>query len=134
MSWFKRKEKGIITPTKEKKEAPDGLWYQCPECKKVVQSKDHSQNLYTCPGCGYHARIGSKEYFEIIFDNNEFQELDTEMISADPLKFQDTKSYPDRVKASQKKTKLKDALRSAHGKINGLDLTVACMDFSFIGG
>jgi len=134
MSWFSRKEKGIITPTKEKKEAPDGMWYQCPECKKVIQTRDHALNSYTCVSCDYHTRVGSKEYFEILFDDNEFTELDVELVSGDPLKFQDTKAYPDRIKASQKKTGLHDALRSAHGKINGIGLTIACMDFSFIGG
>jgi len=134
MSWFSRKEKGIITPTKEKKEAPDGMWYQCPDCKKVMQTREHAMNGYTCVGCGYHTRIGSAEYFEILFDDNKFTELDVDLVSGDPLTFQDTKSYPDRIKASQKKTGLKDALRSGYGKINGIDLTIACMDFSFIGG
>ncbi len=134
MSWFSRKEKGIITPTEEKKEAPDGMWYQCPDCKKVMQTREHAQNGYTCVGCGYHTRIGSVEYFEILFDDNKFTELDEALVSGDPLEFQDTKAYPDRIKASQKKTGLKDALRSAYGKINGIDLTIACMDFSFIGG
>ncbi len=134
MAWFNRKDKGIITPTEEKKETPDGLWYKCKSCKKVVHTKEHKDNHYTCTGCEYHERIGSVEYFEILFDNNKFTELDTNMESDDPLKFKDTKAYPDRIVATQKKTGLKDALRSAHGKMNGMNITVACMDFSFIGG
>ena len=133
MAWFKRKDKGIVTPTESKKEVPDGLWYKCPSCKKVMHTKEHSLNKYTCE-CGYHEKIGSKEYFEILFDNNQFVELDENMTSADPLEFFDTKKYPDRIIATQKKTGLKDALRSAHGKINGKDITIACMDFAFIGG
>lgn len=134
MPWLSRKEKGIVTPTGQKKEAPDGLWFQCPECKDVIQSKEHSQAAYTCPSCNYHSRIGSKEYFEILFDENTFAEFDFNLSSADPLKFVDTKKYPDRIKASQVKTKLIDAARSAIGKMNGNDIVICCMDFSFIGG
>ncbi len=134
MAWFTRKEKGIVTPTELKKEAPDGLWYKCPECKKVMQSREHVLNAYTCMGCGYHARIGSKEYFELLFDDNKFAELDFDLSSGDPLEFTDTKAYPDRVKASQLKSGLMDAVRSATGEMNGLKITIACMDFAFIGG
>lgn len=134
MSWFTRKEKNIVTPTEHKKEAPDGLWYQCPECKKVMQSREHSCNSYTCIECNYHSRIGSKEYFEILFDENSFKELDYNLSSGDPLSFFDTKGYPDRIKASQKKTNLMDAVRSATGKMNGVEIVVSCMDFAFIGG
>lgn len=134
MSWFTRKEKGIHTPTELKKETPDGLWYQCPECKKIMHSREHKKNAYTCVGCNFHERIGSAEYFEILFDDNKFQEFDVNLTSGDPLEFKDTKAYPDRIVASQKKTKLKDAVRNAAGKINGDDLVVSCMDFSFIGG
>jgi len=134
MSWFTRKEKGIHTPTELKKETPDGLWYQCPECKKIMHSREHKKNAYTCVGCNFHERIGSAEYFEILFDENEFVEFDTNLTSGDPLEFKDTKAYPDRIVASQKKTKLKDAVRNAYGKMNGEDLVVSCMDFSFIGG
>ena len=134
MSWFKRIKKGITTSTKEKKETPEGLWYKCPICKKLTPSNEHAQNLYVCPECDYHEKIGSVEYFEILFDNNEFIELDTNLTSADPLNFTDTKKYSDRLIDSQKKTNLKDALRSAHGIVGGEDLVVACMDFAFIGG
>lgn len=134
MSWFTRKEKGIVTPTELKKETPDGLWYQCPECKKVMHSREHKKNFYTCSSCNYHDKIGSKEYFEIIFDNNEFEELDARMSSSDPLNFVDTKKYPDRIAATQKKTGLTDAVRSGIGYMNNIQIVVACMDFNFIGG
>src|SRR5689334_13389903 len=106
MSWFKRTEKGIITPTEEKKEVPDGLWYQCPECKHVMQTRDHIANAYTCSECNAHARIGSEEYFELIFDDNEYTELNANMSSSDPLEFVDSQPYPTRIKASQKKSGL----------------------------
>jgi acetyl-CoA carboxylase carboxyl transferase subunit beta len=134
MAWFKRVEKGIVTPTEQKKETPDGLWHKCPECKTVISTAEHRQQLYTCAKCDFHDRINSQEYFEILFDENRFQELDENLTSSDPLQFVDTKPYPDRIKATQRKTNLKDAVRTAHGTINGLDLVVACMDFNFIGG
>jgi acetyl-CoA carboxylase carboxyl transferase subunit beta len=134
MAWFKREEKGIVTPTESKKEAPDGLWYQCPQCKKVMHTREHSSNAYTCPSCNYHARIDAATYFELLFDNNEFKELDANMVSADPLEFTDTKKYPERIKATIKKTGLKDAVRTGYGLVNGDLLVIACMDFGFIGG
>ncbi|ALD20199.1 acetyl-CoA carboxylase, carboxyltransferase subunit beta [Hymenobacter sp. DG25A] len=134
MSWFKRVEKGIVTPTEQKKETPDGLWYKCSECKTVAPMVEHKRLLYTCAKCNYHDRIDSAEYFEILFDDNQFTELDANLSSADPLKFVDTKAYPQRVAATQRATGLKDAVRSAHGKMNGVELVVACMDFKFIGG
>jgi acetyl-CoA carboxylase carboxyl transferase subunit beta len=134
MSWFIRKEKGIQTPTEQKKDAPEGLWYKCPSCKKVMLTNELEQNYFTCLNCNYHERVGSAEYFAILFDENQFTELDADITSADPLKFQDTKPYLSRVAEAQKKTGLKDAVRTAYGKINDLDLVISCMDFSFIGG
>ena len=134
MSWFIRKEKGINTPTEMKREAPDGLWYQCPSCKKISHTREHKLNAYTCVHCSYHDKIGSEAYFEILFDDGKYTELDANLRSADPLNFIDTKPYPDRVRATMLKTSLKDAVRTAQGKMNELDLVVACMDFSFIGG
>jgi acetyl-CoA carboxylase carboxyl transferase subunit beta len=134
MSWFKRIKTGITTSTKEKKETPEGLWYKCPSCKKLANSNEHAQNLYVCAECDYHEKIGSAEYFELIFDNNEFIELNANLTAADPLSFTDTKKYSDRLVDTQKKTNLKDALRSAHGLVGGEDLVIACMDFTFIGG
>jgi acetyl-CoA carboxylase carboxyl transferase subunit beta len=133
MPWFQRKAKGIQTPTEAKKEAPDGLWYKTPG-GSIIHMRELKNNAYVCPDDGYHVRIGSKEYFEILFDDNQFTELDKDMVSADPLKFVDSRSYKKRVQETQAKTHLNDAVRTAFGKVNGLDLTVACMDFEFIGG
>lgn len=133
MPWFKRTKKGIQTPTEEKKDVPRGLWYKSPT-GKVVDSEELEKNFYVSPEDGYHVRIGSKEYFEILFDNNKFKELDKNLTSKDTLKFEDKKKYTDRLKEAQDKTGLKDAIRCAVGKSNGADLVVACMDFSFIGG
>ena len=132
-AWFKRKEKGIQTATEQKKDTPKGLWYKSPT-GKIVEYDELAKNFYVSPEDDYHVRIGSKEYFEILFDDNKFRELDTKLTSKDPLKFEDTKKYSDRLKAAQKKTGLKDAVRTAIGKSKGKDLVVACMDFTFIGG
>jgi acetyl-CoA carboxylase carboxyl transferase subunit beta len=134
MSWFTRKDKGIQTPTESKRETPDGLWYKCPSCKKVMHTREHKLFSYTCTHCHYHEKIGSVEYFELLFDNNQFAELDANMVSADPLQFEDTKKYPDRIKATIKKTGLNDAVRTAYGHIDGQKLVIAAMDFNFIGG
>ncbi|MCO6358912.1 acetyl-CoA carboxylase, carboxyltransferase subunit beta [Roseivirga pacifica] len=133
MSWFQRKVQGITTPTEQKKDAPDGLWYKTPG-GTIVHTRELKNNAYVSPEDGFHVRIGSKEYFEILFDNNKFTELDADMTSGDPLKFVDSKPYPNRIKATTEKTQLKDAVRTAYGKMNGVDLVVSCMDFAFIGG
>ncbi len=133
-NWFTRIKEGITTSTKEKKETPEGLWYKCPSCKTILPSKDHIDNLYVCVKCGFHERIGSEEYFSILFDNNQFQEINQNLISADPLEFTDTKKYGDRLIESQKKTGLADAIRTATGKSDGKEIVLACMDFTFIGG
>ncbi|WP_036196458.1 acetyl-CoA carboxylase, carboxyltransferase subunit beta [Maribacter antarcticus] len=132
-AWFKRKEKGIQTSTEEKKDTPKGLWYKSPT-GKIVESDDLAKNFYVSPEDDYHVRIGSKEYFEILFDDNAFTELDAKLSSKDPLKFEDTKKYGDRLLAAQKKTGLKDAVRTGFGKSLGKDIVICCMDFSFIGG
>ena len=132
MSWFKRKTKGIQTSTEEKKDIPQGLWYKSPT-GKIIETEELAQNFYISPEDGYHVRIGSKEYFEILFDG-KFSELDKTMRSNDPLDFEDTKKYKDRLKEAQKKTDLYDAVRCAVGKSKGRELVVACMDFDFIGG
>ena len=133
MAWFTRKDKGIQTPTEAKKEAPDGLWYKTPS-GKIIHTRELKNNRYVSPEDGYHVRIGSKEYFEILFDNNKFEELDANLTSADPYDFVDSKPYGDRIIATQKKTQLTDAVRTAIGKMNGVDITISCMDFNFIGG
>jgi len=133
MAWFKRTKKGIQTATEDKKDVPKGLWYKSPT-GKIVDAEELEKNFYVSPEDGYHVRIGSKEYFEILFDDNKFTELDKNLTSKDPLKFVDNKKYSDRLKAAQEKTGLKDAVRTAVGKSMGENLVVACMDFSFIGG
>ena len=133
MSWFKRSEKGIQTRTEEKKDIPKGLWYKTPT-GKIVETQELADNFYVSPEDEYHVRIGSKEYFEILFDDNHFKELDTKVISKDFLKFTDSKKYSDRLKDVTKKTGLKDAIRTAVGKSKGKEIVIACMDFGFIGG
>ena len=134
MAWYKRDKKGIVTPTENKKETPDGLWYKCPKCKQVMHSREHKQNAYVCIHCNYHTRVGSNEYFEILFDRDEFTELNANMSSADPLSFVDTKNYPTRIQQAQYKSGLQDAVRTAYGKMNGEAVVLAVMDFGFIGG
>jgi len=133
MAWFKREKKGITTPTTQKKETPEGLWYKTPT-GKIIETNELRENLYVSPEDDYHVRIGSEEYFQILFDDSKYVELNKGMRATDPLKFEDTKKYVDRLKSSQEKTHLKDAIRTAHGKLDGHPLMIACMDFSFIGG
>ncbi|MFO7702045.1 acetyl-CoA carboxylase, carboxyltransferase subunit beta [Psychroflexus maritimus] len=133
MAWFKRKKKGIQTSTEEKKDTPKGLWYKSPT-GKIIDAEQLAKNYYVSPEDDYHVRIGSKEYFEILFDEAKFEEIDAHLTSKDPLKFEDTKKYKDRLKQVQKKTNLKDAIRVGVGNSKGNKLVVAAMDFSFIGG
>lgn len=133
MAWFKRTTKGIQTSTEEKKDVPKGLWYKTPT-GKIIETDQLKKNFYVSPEDDYHVRIGSNEYFEILFDDNKYKEHYASVNSKDPLKFEDTKKYTDRLKEAQKKTNLKDAVRVAVGKSMGENLVVACMDFAFIGG
>ncbi|WP_372474720.1 acetyl-CoA carboxylase, carboxyltransferase subunit beta [Capnocytophaga sp. ARDL2] len=133
MAWFKRKEKGITTPTEDKKDTPKGLWYKSPT-GKVVEQDELEANLWVSPEDDYHVRIGSNEYFQILFDDNKYKELFDKIVSKDSLNFEDTKKYSDRLKEAKEKTRLKDAVRVAVGKSKGKDMVVACMDFAFIGG
>tara|TARA_B110000196_G_C21127382_1_gene656587 strand:+ start:567 stop:1421 length:855 start_codon:yes stop_codon:yes gene_type:complete len=132
MAWFKRKSKGIQTPTESKRDIPKGLWYKSPT-GKIVDTEELQENFYVSPEDDYHVRIGSKEYFEILFDD-DFKEINANLTSKDPLKFVDTKKYSDRLKEAKKKTNLKDAIRTAVGKSMGEKIVIACMDFIFIGG
>ena len=132
MAWFKRKSKGIQTPTESKRDIPKGLWYKSPT-GKVVDTVELQENFYVSPEDDYHVRIGSKEYFEILFDD-KFKEINSKLSSKDPLKFVDNKKYSDRLKEAKNKTNLRDAIRTAVGKSMGEDIVIACMDFSFIGG
>jgi len=133
MGWFNRLKKGIVTETKDKKNTKEGLWYKCPECKKIAPMEDHIANLKVCE-CGYHDRMSSKAYFELLLDNNEYKELNPNIKSKDPLKFSDKKKYSERLKAVEKKTGLNDAMTTVHGKIDNQDIVIASMNFEFIGG
>ena len=133
-SWFKRRKKGINTSTAEKKEVPDGLWTMCPSCKYTCTTVELKENLSVCPKCDHHHRIGSAEYFEILFDGQEYTELFTEVKSIDFLGFNDLKPYKKRLDEAYAKTGLNDSISSAVGKVGGQPLLVSCMDFNFIGG
>lgn len=133
-SWFKRKNKGILTSTAEKRDAPDGLWIKCPSCKYTCTVMELSENLSVCPQCNYHHRIGSAEYFDILFDDRQYEELFANIKSKDFLNFTDLKPYHKRLEETYDKTGLHDSMSVAVGKVNGNSLVVACMDFEFIGG
>ena len=134
MGWFKRMKEGITTSTKDKKEIREGLWYKCPSCDEVIDTDEFKKSLYVCQSCDYHERIGSHEYFDILFDNGKHTEFNQNINSGDPLEFKDTKKYTDRIKTTQLKSGLKDAVRTAHGKMDDQMIVIACMDFAFIGG
>ncbi len=133
-SWFKRRKKGILTASADKKETPEGLWNKCPECNFISTTSDLKENLFVCSSCNYHHRIGSDEYYDIIFDNQAFTEMFDNIRSKDFLNFTDLKNYQKRLDDIHSKTDLKDSMRVAVGKVNGEDLVIACMDFEFIGG
>ncbi len=133
-SWFTRRKKGILTSTADKKETPEGLWNKCPECNFITTTTDLKENLFVCTKCNYHHRIGSTEYFEILYDNNEYLELFDNIRSTDKLGFTDLKNYQKRLDDIHAKTDLKDSMRVAVGKIDGEEIVIACMDFEFIGG
>jgi len=132
--WYKRIRKGILTKTSEKKETPEGLWSKCPECNFICTSSELKENQFVCPKCNYHHRIGSNEYFDILFDDKEYGELFDNIISKDFLNFTDLKPYQQRLDEIYAKSSLKDSIRVAVGKVNNEELVVACMDFEFIGG
>ena len=134
MSWFKRNKEGITTTTSEKKEVPEGLWSRCSNCKTIFTKGDLEKLNYVCDRCSHHERIGSEEYFSMIFDGGKYTELNAKVKPGDPLSFEDTKKYTDRVKTTQQNTGLSDAVRTAKGKLNKKDFVVAAMDFKFIGG
>ncbi len=133
-SWFKRIKKGILTSTKDKKDAPEGLWTKCPDCKYTCTVAELSENKFVCPKCDHHHRIGSEEYFDILFDGNLYTELFANIRSKDLLNFVDLKPYKDRLRDTYSKTDVHDSITVAHGKVNDFELVVACMDFEFIGG
>ena len=133
MAWFRR-SKASITHDAQRKDMPDGLWTKCDGCGEIIHRMQLEQHLFTCPKCNYHFRIGSKEYIQILLDEKSFKEMDKKMRSTDPLEFTDTKRYRDRIRDTMAKTGLNDAVRTGMGKIDGQDVVLACMDFSFIGG
>lgn len=133
-TWFKRIKKGILTSTQEKKEAPDGLWQKCPNCKHTMLAKELEEELYVCPECNYHNRINASEYFPIIFDEGKCELLFENISPKDELEFVDIKPYSERLEKAQKGTGLKDAMTVGHGKVEGHALVIACMNFNFIGG
>ena len=116
MGWFKRLSEGIQTSTTQKKEAPDGLWQQCKNCGKTNTVKELSNNFLKCPGCNHHVRIGSFDYFDLLFDGR-YKELFTSIYSYNFLEFEDVKTYDERLDNAHKKTTLNDALTVATGKI-----------------
>lgn len=132
-NWFTRIKQGITTKTKDKKETPEGLWYKCDSCHKIVPHQEHENNLFVCD-CGYHQRINAKEYLKILFDENKYKELNPDMISGDPLEFTDTKKYKDRLVSSMENTGLTEAITTAYGKLDGQKVVIGCMNFEFIGG
>ncbi len=134
MGWFKRSQDGITTKSAEKKEIPEGAWYKCPGCKTVVTSQEFASTLHVCGTCGHHERIGSADYFNMLFDDGKFREVAAKMFSADPLDFKDTTDYKSRLEKAQAKTELEDAIRTASGEINGMPIVISSMDFTFIGG
>ncbi len=134
MGWFTRTKEGITTSTDQKKETPEGLWYKCPECSEIMTSEDHENNLWVCAKCDHHEKIGSAEYFALLFDDHKYTEIAPDLVAGDPLHFEDTKKYTDRLERTRKETGLNDALRAAEGKLDGHLVVIAGMDFRFIGG
>ncbi|HMZ50432.1 MAG TPA: acetyl-CoA carboxylase carboxyltransferase subunit beta, partial [Flavobacteriales bacterium] len=134
MGWFTRVKEGITTSTEDKKETPEGLWYKCPECSEIATTEDHENNLWVCAKCGHHEKIGSAEYFALLFDDQKYKEIGADLAAGDPLHFEDTKKYVDRLAKTRKDTGLNDALRAAEGKLDKYPVVIACMDFRFIGG
>ena len=132
MDWFKRKKEGL-KPI-DRKEMPDGLWVKCENCTEIIYKKELEKKLYVCTKCDYHFRITSKEYINILLDSNSFVEFGKNIKSTDPLNFKDSKKYSDKYKASVKKTGLNEAVITGYGKIEGRDVIISIMDFSFLGG
>jgi len=132
MDWFKKAKPGVTSQSK--KEIPDGLWSKCPECGEIIYTKRLEENFWVCPNCHYHFRISSRKYIKFILDGGELVEYDHNLVSLDPLKFKDSKKYPDRIKMAREKSGLSDAVVAGIGKINDMEISFVIMDFSFIGG
>ncbi len=134
MGWFKRKNQGIFTTSQDRKDIPKGLWYKCPNCKKLTPQEEHKINLWVCSNCDYHTRINSKQYFSILFDNGKYKEINNQVKSLDPLSFRDTKTYSERLKNAKETTLFQEAINTAYGTINNQNIAIASMNFEFIGG
>jgi len=134
MAWFKRTKENITTESQEKKDMEEGMWTKCPNCGEIMHKTQWENNFYLCTKCDFHFRIGSQEYFRILFDDGKFKEFDKKVRSLDPLGFVDSKKYKDRLDESAKKTGLYEAIRNATGKINTIPVVISGMDFTFIGG
>ncbi|MCS6991659.1 MAG: acetyl-CoA carboxylase, carboxyltransferase subunit beta [Chitinophagales bacterium] len=134
MAWFKRTKEGITTSPEERLEVPEGIWWKCPGCKKTILSQDLRENTYVCTQCGYHPRINSTEYFEILFDENKYEKLFEELRPVDFLQFHDLKSYRQRLKETAEKTNVSEAITIAWGRLSGHTVVCGCMNFNFIGG
>ena len=134
MAWFKRQSAGIQTRRSDQNETPENYWRKCPECDQILSEREVRENALVCPSCGHHYRMGGLGYLELLFDDSAFTRHDTDLRSADPLDFVDQKAYPARIASAEAKTGMNDAAVSGTGTIEGLPLSVAAMDFSFIGG
>jgi acetyl-CoA carboxylase carboxyl transferase subunit beta len=132
MAWFRKEKSGL--PAQEKKDIPEGLWTKCPSCGEIVYSKKMEELSWVCPSCQYHFKISSRKYISILLDEGQLEEYDRNLSSLDPLKFKDSKKYPDRIRAAQEKSKSNDAVIAGMAKMGGIDISFAIMDFSFIGG
>lgn len=134
MSWFKRLRGGITTATREKKEAPDGIWHKCQSCQETILMRDYRENMSICPGCGHHGRIDAENYFEILFDQQSYTTLFDELVPTDFLEFTDLKSYKDRITDARKKVDAPEAISVATGKLSKKEIVICAMNFKFIGG
>jgi acetyl-CoA carboxylase carboxyl transferase subunit beta len=132
MEWFKKPKNGLVS--QQKKEIPDGLWTKCESCGEIIYVKELEKNLWVCHRCDFHFRIKSKDYIELLLDEGKLEEYDKNLVSSDPLRFKDSKRYPDRIRDSRKKTGLNDAVIVGIGKIENKEVSFGVMDFGFIGG
>ena len=132
MDWFKRKKETLQAV--DRKEMPDGLWVKCSECGEIIYKKELDKKLYVCPKCDHHFRIGSRDYMNFLIDKGTFAEFNENITSKDPLKFKDSKKYSERYKLATQKTGLTEAVTTGRGKIEGISIIIAIMDFSFLGG
>lgn len=133
MSWFKR-SKSNIQSSMPKREVADGSWVKCEQCGEMMHQSQLAAALYTCIHCEASFRVSAKQYIDILLDENSFKEHDRKMKATDPLEFRDTKAYADRIEATVRKTGMYDAMRSGMGKIKDIPVSIAVMDFGFIGG